>query len=31
MKFTLNWLQEYVQLDTISPEKLAENLTMLWT
>ena len=29
MKFTLNWLQEYVQLKDISPEKLADDLTML--
>ena len=29
MKFTLNWLQEYVNLDGVSPEKLAEDLTML--
>ena len=29
MKFTLNWLQEYVRLDTPSPEKLADKLTML--
>jgi phenylalanyl-tRNA synthetase beta chain len=29
MKFTLNWLQQYVQLHTIAPEKLADDLTML--
>lgn len=29
MKFTLNWLQEYVKLDTFAPEELADKLTML--
>ncbi len=29
MKFTLNWLQEYVKLDTPAPEELADKLTML--
>ena len=29
MKFTLNWLQNYVELDGISPEKLADELTMV--
>jgi phenylalanyl-tRNA synthetase beta chain len=29
MKFTLNWLQEYIDLDGVPPEKLAEELTML--
>ena len=29
MKFTLNWLQEYVELDGVTPEKLADELTML--
>jgi len=29
MKFTLNWLQQYVQLNNIAPEKLADDLTML--
>ncbi|PID41720.1 MAG: phenylalanine--tRNA ligase subunit beta [Proteobacteria bacterium] len=29
MKFTLNWLKEYVRLDHVSPEKLADDLTML--
>jgi len=29
MKFTRNWLQEYVEIDGISPEKLADDLTML--
>jgi phenylalanyl-tRNA synthetase beta chain len=29
MKFTLNWLQEYVELDAVTPEKLADELTML--
>ena len=29
MKFTLNWLQEYVKLDNPDPEELANKLTML--
>lgn len=29
MKFTLNWLQEYVKLDNPAPEELADRLTML--
>lgn len=29
MKFTLNWLQEYVKLDNPDPEELADKLTML--
>ncbi|MBT8363049.1 MAG: phenylalanine--tRNA ligase subunit beta, partial [Deltaproteobacteria bacterium] len=29
MKFTLNWLQQYVQLHSIAPGKLADDLTML--
>jgi len=29
MKLTLNWLQNYVDLDGLSPEKLADHLTML--
>ena len=29
MKFTLNWLQEYVKLDNPAPEELADKLTML--
>jgi len=29
MKFTLNWLQEYVGIDSFTPEKLADRLTML--
>lgn len=29
MKFTLNWLQQYVKVDDIAVEKLAEDLTML--
>ena len=29
MKFTLNWLQEYVKLDNPAPEELADQLTML--
>jgi len=29
MKFTLNWLKEYVDTGDLSPEVLAEHLTML--
>ncbi len=29
MKFTLNWLKEYVELDGVTPDKLADELTML--
>ena len=29
MKFTYNWLQEYVTLDGVSPAQLADQLTML--
>jgi len=29
MKFTLNWLQQYVKLDNIPAEKLSDDLTML--
>ena len=29
MKFTRNWLQEYIQLDDISAEKLSDDLTMV--
>ncbi|MGB3210176.1 MAG: phenylalanine--tRNA ligase subunit beta [Desulforhopalus sp.] len=29
MKFTLNWLQNYVDLEGLSPDKLADHLTML--
>jgi phenylalanyl-tRNA synthetase beta chain len=29
MKFTLNWLQEYVNLDAPAPEELADKLTMI--
>jgi len=29
MKLTLNWLQKYVDLSDVSPDKLAEHLTML--
>ncbi len=29
MKFTLNWLKEYVKIDTSAPEALADRLTML--
>ncbi len=29
MKFTLNWLREYVDIDGLTPEKLADRLTML--
>jgi phenylalanyl-tRNA synthetase beta chain len=29
MKFTLSWLSKYVSLDNLSPERLAERLTML--
>ncbi len=29
MKFTLNWLQNYVDIRSLSPDELAEHLTML--
>ncbi len=29
MKFTLNWLREYVDVDALTPEQLADRLTML--
>ncbi len=29
MKFTLNWLQNYVDIQGLSPDKLADHLTML--
>jgi phenylalanyl-tRNA synthetase beta chain len=29
MKFTLNWLQNYVDVKSLSPDELAEHLTML--
>ena len=29
MKFTLNWLQNYIDIQNLTPEKLAEHLTML--
>ncbi len=29
MKFTLSWLNKYVSLDSLSPNQLAERLTML--
>jgi len=29
MKFTLNWLKNYIDIDGLSPDKLAEQLTML--
>ncbi|MCG6930720.1 MAG: phenylalanine--tRNA ligase subunit beta [Desulfofustis sp.] len=29
MKFTYNWLQNYVDLDRLTPEKLADELTMV--
>jgi phenylalanyl-tRNA synthetase beta chain len=29
MKFTLNWLQNYVDIQSLSPDELAEHLTML--
>lgn len=29
MKFTLNWLQNYVDVKSLSPDQLAEHLTML--
>ena len=29
MKFTLNWLQDYVDTTDLSPDQLAEQLTML--
>ena len=29
MKFTLNWLQNYVDIQSLSSDKLAEHLTML--
>ncbi len=29
MKFTLDWLQEYVKVENLSPEELADKLTML--
>jgi len=29
MKFTLNWLQNYIDIQSLSPDELAEHLTML--
>ncbi len=29
MKFTLNWLQNYIDIKSLSPDELAEHLTML--
>ena len=29
MKFTLNWLQNYVDIQSLSSDELAEHLTML--
>jgi phenylalanyl-tRNA synthetase beta chain len=29
MKFTLNWLKNYIDIESLSPNELAENLTML--
>jgi len=29
MKFTLNWLQNYIDTQSLSPDEIAENLTML--